>query len=66
MDNDKKNCTEMETVLKKAGVTDVVLAGVATDYCVGFSAIDAHNAGFKTTVVCFYINAYLPMSYLLF
>ncbi len=56
----------METVLKKAGVTDVVLAGVATDYCVGFSAIDAHNAGFKTTVVCFYINAYLPMSYLLF
>ena len=51
-DNDHKNQTEMEAVLKRKGVTDVVMMGVATDYCVGFSALDALQAGFKTTVVC--------------
>jgi nicotinamidase/pyrazinamidase len=33
------------------GVTDVFVAGVALDYCVGFSALDARKEGFKVTVI---------------
>jgi len=50
-DNDHKSKTELESVLRSAGITDVVLAGLAYDYCVGFSALDAKQAGFGVTVV---------------
>jgi len=43
--------TEMETTLRKAGVTDVIVYGVATDYCVRATALDAAAAGFKVTMV---------------
>ena len=43
--------TEMEQVLKSAGVETVVVYGIATDYCVKATAIDARNAGFKVVVV---------------
>lgn len=33
------------------GVDTVVLAGLATDYCVDFSALDARKLGFRTAVV---------------
>lgn len=29
----------------------VILAGLATDYCVGFSALDAREAGFDVVVI---------------
>ena len=43
--------TEMEQVLKSAGVDTVIVYGIATDYCVKATAIDARNAGFKVVVV---------------
>ncbi|KAH7915077.1 Isochorismatase-like protein [Hygrophoropsis aurantiaca] len=43
--------TELATVLQNNGVTDVFLVGVAGDYCVKFTAIDAVKHGFKAWVV---------------
>jgi nicotinamidase/pyrazinamidase len=36
--------------LRARGVDEVVIAGIATDYCVRASALDAVHAGFATTV----------------
>jgi nicotinamidase/pyrazinamidase len=36
--------------LQNRGVTDVVLVGLATDYCVAYSALDAANLGYKVRV----------------
>jgi len=46
-DNDHKVKSELEDILKKEGITDVYLTGLAYDYCVGFSALDAKSAGFN-------------------
>jgi nicotinamidase/pyrazinamidase len=43
--------TEMDTVLKRNGISEVIVYGIATDYCVKATAIDALNAGYKVTVV---------------
>lgn len=37
--------------LRKNGVTQVFVAGLATDYCVRASALDALKAGFQVTVI---------------
>ena len=37
--------------LRTAGVTHVYLAGLAFDYCVGYTALDLRNAGFAVTVL---------------
>jgi nicotinamidase/pyrazinamidase len=37
--------------LKDKGVTQVDVCGIATDYCVRATALDANNAGFGTTVL---------------
>ena len=37
--------------LRKAGITDVYVVGLAGDYCVKHTAIDAQKEGFKTWVV---------------
>jgi nicotinamidase/pyrazinamidase len=37
--------------LKEKGVTELYVAGLATDYCVRASAIDASKLGFKTFVI---------------
>lgn len=50
-DNAKKRSTGLEEVLLKQNVKEVVLAGVATEYCVLYSAMDAIDLGFKVTVV---------------
>jgi len=50
-DNDHKCKTEMGDVLHRAGITDVYLAGLAYDYCVGFSALDAKALGFNVYVI---------------
>jgi nicotinamidase/pyrazinamidase len=41
----------MDAILRAAHVTHVTLAGLAFDYCVGFSALDAQRLGYHTTVV---------------
>ena len=43
--------TGLAGYLRERGLTRVVVAGLATDYCVGWTARDAARAGFETLVV---------------
>lgn len=43
--------TEMDQTLKKDGIKEVIVYGIATDYCVKATAIDAAKAGYKVTVI---------------
>lgn len=43
--------TPLEPLLREAGVASVVVAGLATDYCVRATALDARRLGFGTTVL---------------
>jgi len=43
--------TELNQLLKKAGITEVIIYGLATDYCVKATALDAVKAGYKVTVI---------------
>ena len=42
--------TELATLLKKQGISHVVICGFATDYCVYYTALDAQKEGFETDV----------------
>ena len=50
-ENDHTTPTGLEGYLRTRGVDTVVLVGIATDYCVSYSAVDAAKLGFKVTVV---------------
>src|SRR5262249_40102487 len=50
-DNGHKKSTGLGDYLKEKGVTDISVVGLATDYCVKFTALDAVQLGFKTTVI---------------
>ena len=50
-DNEHKRSTGLGDYLRAQGVTRVTVAGLATDYCVKFTALDALRLGFETTVV---------------
>jgi nicotinamidase/pyrazinamidase len=50
-DNAHRKSTGVGDYLKGEKVTDVYLLGLATDYCVKFSALDAMTLGFKTHVI---------------
>ena len=50
-ENDRKTKTGLEGYLRICGIDTVVIGGIATDYCVFFSAIDCKNLGFNTIVV---------------
>jgi len=50
-ENDRKTPTGLTGYLRERGLTRVTLCGLATDFCVFFSAIDAREAGFETAVV---------------
>ena len=50
-DNGRRKSTGLEHDLRARGVTDVYLAGLATDYCVLWSARDALELGFRTHVI---------------
>jgi nicotinamidase/pyrazinamidase len=43
--------TGLAAFLRERGVGRVFLVGLATDFCVGFSALDARAAGFETFVI---------------
>jgi len=49
-ENDHKTPTGLEGYLRTRGVEAVTLAGLATDYCVCYSAVDAAKLGFNVTV----------------
>jgi len=50
-DNDHKTASQLTPILRKHKITDVYVTGIAYDYCVGYSALDAHGEGFRTYVV---------------
>ena len=50
-ENDRTTPTGLAGYLRERGVADVVLAGLATDFCVAWSALDARAHGFGVTVV---------------
>jgi nicotinamidase/pyrazinamidase len=50
-DNAHRRATGLGDYLKERAVTDVYLCGLALDYCVKFSALDARQLGFRTNVV---------------
>lgn len=43
--------TEMNQLLKKHGIQELIVYGLATDYCVKATALDAVKAGYKVTVI---------------
>lgn len=43
--------TEMNLILQKNGIKELIVYGIATDYCVKATAIDAAAAGYKVTVI---------------
>ncbi len=48
---DGKTTTGLAALLKARGARRVFACGLATDYCVAYSALDARAAGFETFVV---------------
>ena len=50
-ENDRTTATGLEGYLRSRGVTAVTLVGLATDYCVAYSALDAARLGFRVTVL---------------
>jgi nicotinamidase/pyrazinamidase len=50
-DNGHRRSTGMAEYLKAASVTDIYIAGLATDYCVKFTALDARTSGFNVYIV---------------
>jgi len=50
-DNDRATPTGLEGYLRARGVRDLVLVGLATDFCVAWSALDAARLGFSVTVL---------------
>lgn len=50
-DNGKKKSTGLGDFLKGRGVKRVYVGGLAADFCVGFTALDALELGFDTTLI---------------
>lgn len=50
-DNGHRRSTGLAAYLKEKGVDQVWVVGLATDYCVKFTALDAVAEGFQTSVV---------------
>jgi len=51
MEADAKTSTGLSGYLKQRGIKTVYVTGLATDFCVAWTAMDARAAGFKTYVV---------------
>lgn len=49
-ENDHKTPTGLEGYLRNRGIDRLTLVGLATDFCVNFSAVDAAELGFDVTV----------------
>lgn len=50
-DNGKLKSTGLGAFLKEKEVAEVYVLGLATDYCVKFTALDANDLGFKTYLI---------------
>lgn len=49
-ENDHQTPTGLEGYLRTRGITDLTFVGLATDFCVNYSAVDAAKLGFTATV----------------
>lgn len=49
-ENDHSTPTGLDGYLRTRGITDLTMVGLATDFCVNFSAVDAAKLGFGVTV----------------
>jgi nicotinamidase/pyrazinamidase len=50
-DNDHRKSTGLDEYFQQCGVTEVDVMGLATDYCVKFTALDATELGYKTRLI---------------
>jgi nicotinamidase/pyrazinamidase len=50
-ENDRATPTGLAGLLRERGVGRVFVAGLATDFCVSFSALDARQLGFEVSVI---------------
>lgn len=50
-DNGHRKATGLGDYLKEMGVTEVWVMGIATDYCVKFTVLDALELGFKVNLI---------------
>jgi nicotinamidase/pyrazinamidase len=49
-ENDRTTPTGLDGYLRSRGLSDLTLVGLATDYCVAYSALDAMRLGFSVTL----------------
>lgn len=49
-ENDRKTPTGLAGYLRERNIGEIVLAGIATDFCVAYSALDARAQGFDVKV----------------
>ena len=50
-ENDRTTATGLAGYLRERGLSKLTLVGLATDFCVAYSALDAARLGFATTVL---------------
>jgi nicotinamidase/pyrazinamidase len=50
-DNHHLRHTGLEAYLRGHGITSIVIAGLALDYCVKYTALDGRSLGFQVTIV---------------
>jgi nicotinamidase/pyrazinamidase len=50
-ENDRRTPTGLAGYLRERGLDRIFLVGLATDYCVHYSAVDARRLGFETVVI---------------
>ena len=50
-ENDRSTSTGLEGGIKQMNIETVIIGGLATDYCVFYSAMDSRRLGFNTIVV---------------
>ncbi|MDR2924053.1 MAG: bifunctional nicotinamidase/pyrazinamidase [Treponema sp.] len=50
-ENDRRTATGLEGWIRRLGIDTVIMGGLATDYCVFFSAMDSKKLGFDTIII---------------
>lgn len=50
-ENDRRTPTGLAGYLRERGLSRLFLAGLATDFCVAYTALDARRLGFEVTVI---------------
>lgn len=51
LENDRTTPVGLDALLRETGAAAIVLAGLATDYCVLHTALDARTLGYEVTVI---------------